>query len=203
MRDIINATLGDDHFLKCSTYSIARNGEGLTPCLSISIPERLCKYWAYIDFKKSNGETFKTERIDVEEQKINYNIQNAVLDVDGKLEVQVIFQNANNEVWKSYVKEFAVRYSINATDEIPGKEDFIAQAQKVLDEVTATAQDLEERANNGEFNGKDGANGDDYVLTEDDKHEIAEIVTEGAIGDIETALDNIISIQENLIGGGN
>ena len=197
MRDIIHATLGDDHFLKCTTYSIARNGEGLTPCLSVSIPERLCKYWAYIDFKKANGETFKTARIDVADQKINYNIQNAVLDVDGKLEVQIIFQNEKNEVWKSYVKEFAVRYSINATDEIPEKEDFISQAQKVLDEVTATANDLEERANNGEFKG------DDYVLTEDDKNEIAAIVKEGAIGDIETALDGIIAIQKNIIGGGN
>ena len=109
MRDIINAKICEDHFLKCSTYSIARNGEGLTPCLSISIPDGLLDFWAYIDFKKPNGETFKTARIDVSEGKITYNIPKAVLDADGKLEVQVVFQNANGEIWKTYVKEFAVR----------------------------------------------------------------------------------------------
>jgi hypothetical protein len=104
MRDIINATISDDHFLKCSTYSIARNGEGLTPCFSIVIPDGLKGYWAYIDFKKPNGETFKTPNIDVNEGKIIYNIPCSVLDVEGRLEVQVVFQNANGEIWKTYVK---------------------------------------------------------------------------------------------------
>ena len=135
MRDIINATLGNDHFLKFSTYSIARNGEGLSPCLSVSIPENLTKYWAYLDFKKPNGETFKTPRVDVADGKIEYNIPHAVLDVEGKLELQIVFQNENNEIWKSYVKEFVVRYSINATDDIPDKQDFITEAQKLLDEI--------------------------------------------------------------------
>ena len=160
MRDIINATLGNDHVLNCSTFSIARNGEGLTPCLSISIPENLCKYWAYLDFKKPNGETFKTPRIDVSDGKIEYNLPHALLDVEGKLEVQVIFQNENNEIWKSYVKEFIVRYSINAADDIPDKQDFITEAQNVLDEVVETANSLEERANNGEFKGDKGDKGD-------------------------------------------
>ena len=149
MRDIINATLCDNHFLKCDQYSIARNGEGLTPCLSISIPERLSKYWAYIDFKKANGETFKTPRIDVSENKIDYDIDGSVLDTEGKLEVQVIFQNDKNKVWKSYVKEFAVRYSINATDDIPDKQDFIAEAQKTLDDANKVLDEIKETGGTG------------------------------------------------------
>lgn len=44
--------------------------------------------------------------------------------------------------------------------------------------------------------------GDAYVLTDADKQRIAEIVTqEEIIGDIDTALDNIIAIQNALIGG--
>lgn len=138
MRDIINATICENHFLKCATYSIARNGEGLTPCLSISVPVGLHDFWAYIDFKKPNGETFKTPRIDIAEGKINYNIPSAVLDADGILEVQVVFQNANGDIWKTYVKEFAVRYSINATDDIPDKQDFITEAQNLLDAISST-----------------------------------------------------------------
>lgn len=161
MRDIINATIGADHFLRCPTYVLARNGEGLTPCLSITIPDGLLRFWAYIDFKKANGEKFKTPRLDVSEGKIIYNIDGSVLDTEGELEVQVVFQNAEGEIWKTYVKEFAVRYSINATDDIPDKEDFITEAQKTLDEAMAIATSVEERANAGEFNGKDGADGKD------------------------------------------
>ena len=47
--------------------------------------------------------------------------------------------------------------------------------------------------------GDTGADGQDYVLTEADKQEIANLIAETEIGDIETALDNIIEIQENLI----
>lgn len=77
-------------------------------------------------------------------------------------------------------------------------EDIYNQIIEKCDEAVSKAASVEERANNGEFNGKDG---DDYILTEDDKNEIADIVKAGAIGDIETALDNIIAIQNSLLGG--
>lgn len=52
--------------------------------------------------------------------------------------------------------------------------------------------------------GEQGADGKDYVLTEADKEEIASIVENGEIlGDIEAALDTIIAIQNELIGGEN
>lgn len=143
MRDIINATIGTDHFLRCSAYALARNGEGLTPRFSIDIPDGLLEYWAYIDFKKPNGEKFKTPRIDVTEGTITYDIPCSVLDAEGKLEVQVVFQNADNEIWKTYTKEFAVRYSINAVDDIPDKQDFITEAQKLLDELSVATLEIE------------------------------------------------------------
>ena len=47
--------------------------------------------------------------------------------------------------------------------------------------------------------GKDGA---DYILTEDDKKEIADIIKQDeVIGDIDRAIDIIISFQNSLIGG--
>lgn len=50
--------------------------------------------------------------------------------------------------------------------------------------------------------GAQGEPGEDYILTDVDKQEIADLVAETEIiGDIETALDSIISIQESLIGG--
>ena len=55
--------------------------------------------------------------------------------IEGKLKLQVLFQNEDGAVWKTYKKPFTVRGSINAVDDIPDKEDFIADAQKVLDEI--------------------------------------------------------------------
>ena len=200
MREIIDAVICSDHFLKCSTYSIARNGEGLTPCLSVSIPNNLINNWAYIDFKKPNGETFKTPKIDTSEGKVVYNIPLAVLDVEGKLEVQVVFQNEKGEIWKTYVKEFAVRYSINATDDIPDKEDFITEAQKLINEAVEIANSIEKRANNGEFDGQDGK---DYVLTDEDKKEIADMVKPARVlitsGDTITLADNTTYYAEGVI----
>ena len=142
MRDIINATLCENHFLKCDTYTIARNGEGLTPCLSISFPDKLSDFWAYINFEKSNGEKFLTPRIDLTDGKIIYNIPSAVLDVDGLLGVQIEFKKDNGATWKSYTKEFAVRRSINAVDDIPEKEDFITEVQKQVDESAKMVGDI-------------------------------------------------------------
>ena len=54
----------------------------------------------------------------------------------------------------------------------------------------------------GYWKGPKGDKGDIYVLTESDKHDIAEIIKEDeVIGNIENSLDNIIVIQNSLIGG--
>ena len=50
------------------------------------------------------------------------------------------------------------------------------------------------------WEGVKGEDGKDYVLTKADKEEIAEDIKE-SLGDIETALDRIIEIQNSLIGG--
>jgi hypothetical protein len=51
---------------------------------------------------------------------------------------------------------------------------------------------------------KDGKDGKDYVLTDGDKKEIADIARadlESVLGDIDTALDSIIARQASVIGG--
>ena len=196
MRDIINATIGENHFLKCATYSIARNGEGLTPCLSISIPDGLLNYWAYIDFKKPNGETFVTPRIDVNEGKINYNIPCAVLDVEGELEVQVVFHNDEGAIWKSYVKAFAVRYSINASDDIPNKEDFITEAQKLLDDTEKTIDDFKTEINKELSNFYTKEETDDNFSTKAETDDVEKAIFDKVYTKEET--DDLLSAKVNI-----
>ncbi len=92
----------------------------------------------------------------------------------------------------------------------PPADDVYNQIVELCESAVDTAKEVERRANEGEFNGKDGADGQDgkdgqdYVLTDGDKVEIANISTaemQEQIGDIDTALDIIMAIQESLIGG--
>lgn len=134
MRDIIKIVVDADHYLRCPVDTIARDGEGNVTVLEITFPEKLSSYWVYVDFKMPDGEKFKSPRLDVNGNTATYTVPPYVL-VEGKLKMQVLFQNADGAIWKSYKKPFNVRPSINAVDDIPDKEDFIAEAQKVLDKI--------------------------------------------------------------------
>lgn len=131
----INITVGKDHFVRCATETIARDGEGLVHRFAIEIPENFADLWAYLDFKLPNGEKYKTARLPIENALIAYDVPAYVLNGDGVLKVQLVLQDGNGLVWKSNTKKFTVRRSINAVDDIPEKEDFIAEAQKILDEI--------------------------------------------------------------------
>lgn len=77
--------------------------------------------------------------------------------------------------------------------------------------LTAYVADLERKLNDEEFyKGEKGDKGDkgdppdiDAALSYESENPVQNKVVTQAIGDIETALDSIIAIQNNLIGGGN
>ncbi len=87
---------------------------------------------------------------------------------------------------------------------------------EIAKQAVNTAQSVEERANNGEFNGKDGkdgekgdtgpqgpagADGKDYILTDADKQEIADIVAKTELAAVNAVLDQIITSQQSYLGG--
>lgn len=63
---------------------------------------------------------------------------------------------------------------------------FRQYVEEVMNSTKEIAEDVQERANSGEFDGKDGKDGkdgSDYILTEEDKKEIADMVeVEGGSG---------------------
>lgn len=65
----------------------------------------------------------------------------------------------------------------------------------IANEAVSVAQSVRDDAEAGEFDGKD------YILTEADKKEIADLVVQTEIGDIDKALDEIIDLQNSYIGG--
>lgn len=77
----------------------------------------------------------------------------------------------------------------------PPRDDVYSQIVELCSDAVSTAKSVEERANNGEFDG------DDYILTDEDKRAIADTVKVEALGDIDTVLDSIIARQASVIGG--
>ena len=75
------------------------------------------------------------------------------------------------------------------------EEDTYNQIVGLCNEAVTAARAVEEAAEAGEFDGKD------YILTEADKKEIADLVAQTEIGDIDKALDEIIDLQNSYIGG--
>lgn len=134
-KDTVLVNIGDDHSYNCTATTLGRAGENNISQLEITIPEELSTFDAYLDFKKPDGETVRTPRLAIEGNKIEYDIPLGLLDKSGNIEVQLILQDERGYIWKSTVKKFSVLKSIDAVDDIPEKEDFITEAQKLLDEI--------------------------------------------------------------------
>ena len=138
-KDTIEVTIGDDHSFNCTATTLGRAGENNISQLEITIPAELASFDAYIDFKKPRGETIRTPRLTIEGNKIEYDMPLGLLDQSGNAEVQLILQDENGYIWKSTVKKLTILKSIDAVDDIPEKEDFITEAQRLLDELSNMA----------------------------------------------------------------
>ena len=134
-KDTIHVEIGEDHSFNCTAVSIGRVGENDITQLEITIPEELNTFWAYIDFKKPKGTKYKTYKLDIVNNIIEYDVPLELLNENGNLEVQVIFQNEQGLIWKSAIKKFVVLGSIEAVNDIVITEDFFTKAQKILDDI--------------------------------------------------------------------
>lgn len=134
-KDTIHVEIGEDHSFNCTAVSIGRVGENDITQLEITIPEELNTFWAYIDFKKPKGAKYKTYKLDIVNNIIEYDVPLELLDENGNLEVQLIFQNEQGLIWKSAIKKFVVLGSIEAVADIVIQEDFFTKAQKILSKI--------------------------------------------------------------------
>lgn len=138
-------TIDKTHELKGNGYLLGVDGENGSEQLIIKVEnEALLDKWVYIEFEKDNGEKFTTERLSVVGGQIVYDIPNGLLP-QGHVKVQVIFRDADGFVWKSFVRQFAVDKSLNASDNLPIEyPDFIGEAQKLLDEISVESEKVDE-----------------------------------------------------------
>jgi hypothetical protein len=137
MKDKIPVILNDNHMYSCAINVIAYNNENDVSQLEITLDDRLLDYWVFIDFEKPDGTKIKTPKLNTVGNVATYVIPRSLVDQDGSLKAQIVLQNEEDVVWKSSIKTYRVKSSINATDDIPEeeREDFITEAQKLLEEI--------------------------------------------------------------------
>lgn len=131
----LKVTISKEHHFICDTNTIGRIGENECVELEMTLYEPLKDSWVYLDFISPDGSKYKTPRLEMEDNIVRYAIPNSVLTKKGLLSVQMVVHNEAGVIWATNIKEFYVKDSINAVDEIEKKEDFITEAQKLLDEI--------------------------------------------------------------------
>lgn len=133
MEDKILVNLSTDHTFECNVEIIGREGEGNTTRFEITVPEGLTGCSVYLDFEKPNGEKFRSPKLKMENGVAIYDVVPYLLTDDGEIKVQAVLVTNGGQTWKSYTKRYIIPDSIDALEEIPKKEDFIAD---VLSNVT-------------------------------------------------------------------
>ena len=152
MKRIIRIDLSADHTLECIDKVIGRSGEGLVSRLAITVPSALREYDTYIDFEKPNGETLRSPKLETESGVAYYDLPQYLLDESGEIKVQLVFEKSGGKVWKSSKKRYTILKSINAVVDIPEKEDFFSELQRLIDELNGEVQEIANAlANNEKF----------------------------------------------------
>ena len=205
MKTVICVNINRDHVYGCDTYFIGRSGENESTQFQIQLEECLCDSWVYIDFVKPDGTKYKTPRLDIVGNVVTYDVKNELLTNKGTLKAQVVLQNETGIIWKSTVKSYEIIQSIDATEAIPDKEDFITEAQKTLDDMenlkeevetglTPTIGDNENWFVGGKDTGKPsrGPQGASYIITDEDLKEVESNVTE----DLKPMLEEIQDVAD-------
>ena len=194
MKTVICVNINRDHMYGCDTYFIGRSGENESTQFQIKLEDCLCDSWVYIDFIKPDGTKYKTPRLDIVDGTVTYDVTNELLTNKGTLKAQIVLQNETGIIWKSTVKSYEIIQSIDATEDIPNKEDFITEAQNLLDDIEAGLTPTIGNNENWFVGGKDtgkpsrGPKGDDYIIDDKDLQEIeAEIKS-----NLQPLLDNTL-----------
>lgn len=127
-------TLKNNHAIVSDTKTLGLDNENKSEFIDILVEdETLFDKWAYIEFSFPKGTKFLTPRLDIIDGKIHYVVPNSLM-ITGYLLIQVVFRDATDWIWKSFVFQTTVKPSINAVNEVEREHpDFINEAQKVLD----------------------------------------------------------------------
>lgn len=167
LTNYIEVELDNEHNYGCEVKTIARKGENKATTLRLKLIDEMLDKFIRIDFEKADGSKVQTENlvIDKEMKTADCPITNQLTDIVGVLMAEVVIEDTNNLVWKSYSKKYYVTDSIGAVVELsPENIDWLSQTKIKLEELTARTEATLQNAEtvveeivtakeNGEFNG--------------------------------------------------
>ena len=167
--------------------------------------------------KKANG-NFVYDNCTIEGDTIVYDFSSSI-DDEGVCQLTAYEGNVECEIalFKGSNKLTSPRFTLMVDGTVYNGEKIISTPEsdvlkELIDEAKATIDEIETKLENGDFVGEKGDKGDkgENAVTDQTYNPqsenaqsgiaVAEAINE-SVGDIETALDNIIAIQNSLIGG--
>lgn len=134
---IIDITLDENKNITANSKVIGKVSENKTTLLKFHVGDFIENYGFdfYLDFEKPNGSKFTTQKLNVVNSLVEYEITNSLLDEEGFLQVEVVLMKGNKKaiyptLW------FDVKKSINATDELaPENKTLISEIEEVLNKI--------------------------------------------------------------------
>lgn len=194
-----NSTVADSYFA-------GYQGEHNATQLSWELSEDLQNYNYILAFALPDG---NTESVVIDEYPIVYSLSQTITQLAGVINVQLTVLNDDEIIYKTQQVQLRIASSVSidntakpyVSELTEAIEKFIA-ATKSLSKITVTGErkdssvDISITDQNGNTEVFSIFDGSDYVLTDNDKQEIATVVT----GDLSNKLD---SKQDKLIAGEN
>jgi hypothetical protein len=129
----IDITLNDLKEITANSDVIGKTFENKAVILCFHLTEKMLSKDFYLDIEKPDGTKFRTSKLIVEDNKINFEVPNSILDISGFMNIEVILQN--DDIVEKYPSlTFKIEEAINAIETLPeDNPTLLMQIEKVVD----------------------------------------------------------------------
>lgn len=142
----ISATLGGDGILKINSLPSVNQGENASVSVDLTLEEDFLSAQPsdaayYFEFDCADGKKYVSPQISPQQNKITYDIENAVLSGSGEVWAQLVVKSDDADyIFKTQRVCFGVGKSVNATIPVYFREDFLTQIQAFFKEAKETQE---------------------------------------------------------------
>lgn len=132
----IDITLNDEKQITSNSRVIGKTSENKATILKFHVTDKIATLNFYLDFQKPDGSKFTTQKLNIVNNIVEYEITNSLLDEDGYLRIEVVLTDNNNLKIIYPTLTFKIENSINATNELaPENKTLISEIEEVLNKI--------------------------------------------------------------------
>lgn len=147
----IDITLNDLKEITANSDVIGKTFENKAVILCFHLTEKMLSKDFYLDIEKPDGTKFRTSKLIVEDNKINFEVPNSILDISGFMNIEVILQE--DDIVEKYPSlNFKIEEAINAIETIPDDNPtLVQQMSKVVDLIDTTGSGTKYLSDDGTY----------------------------------------------------